>query len=244
MTSDVPFAEFCPLGVDGILVRFGRVLTEDANARALAFRDAVAAANLPGATEIASSLTSVRVAFDPLQTNRAVMSKALADVAQNLSTKPTAPKRQWSIPVAFGTRHAPQLAEAAAISGRSQQDAIRDITTHMTRVIAIGFAPGQPYLGMLPAHWDIPRQSHLTESLPRGALVAAVRQLIIWAADAPTGWRDIGQTAFKVYRPDTPEPFAFAPGDAVGFDLVSDDQMDRLLAQSDPNGGATCKVLS
>ena len=96
---------------------------------------------------------------------------------------------------------------------------------------------------MLPDHWDIPRQSALTESLPRGALITAVRQLIIWAADAPTGWRHIGQTAFRVYLPETPDPFAFQPGDAVQFQAVSDSDFRDIKANRDSNGGARCEVL-
>ncbi len=240
MTTDTP--EFCPLGIDGILVRFARVLTEAANAQALTFRDAVVAANLSGVGEIASSLTSVRVAFDPTLTGRAALLDRLRDIAKDLSVQALRPKRIWHIPVAFGPDYAPQLAEAATLAGVTEDQAVAEITGQDLRVIAIGFAPGQPYLGMLPPHWDIPRQGSLTESLPRGALIAAVRQLIIWAADAPTGWRHIGQTAFEVYRPDAAEPFAFAPGDAVRFARVSDHEFSALH-QGDGNGGARCEVL-
>ncbi len=240
MTGDTP--EFYPLGIDGILVRFARVLTEQANAQALAFRDAVAVAALPGVGEIASSLTSVRVSFDQTVTSRMSLMEQLRDIAQTLSAQALSPKRIWHIPVAFGPDYGPQLAEAAALAGVTEDQAIAEITGQDLRVIAIGFAPGQPYLGMLPPHWDIPRQGSLTESLPRGALIAAVRQLIIWAADAPTGWRHIGQTAFEVYRPDAAEPFAFAPGDAVRFARVSDHEFSALR-QGDGNGGARCEVL-
>jgi KipI family sensor histidine kinase inhibitor len=243
MTTLPPDPELRPLGVDGILVRFARSLSEQANAQALSFRDQVQDAELAGITEVASSLTSVRIGFDPEQTNRRNVTDALQFLIAQHKTPDASPKRLWRIPVAFGPVYAPQLAEAAALAGVTTEQAIADIEAQTVRVIAIGFAPGQPYLGMLPDHWDIPRQSELTESLPRGALICAVRQLIIWAADAPTGWRHIGQTAFRVYLPETPDPFAFTPGDAVKFHAVSDSEFSDIKTNTDTNGGAQCEVL-
>lgn len=243
MTAQPPAPDLRPLGVDGILVRFAQTLSEEANARALSFRDMVQEAALAGVTEVASSLVSVRVGFDPERTNRGAVMHAIKTLIATHKTPDAKPKRLWRIPAAFGPDHAPQLAEAAALAGVTPAQAIAEIEAATTHVIAIGFAPGQPYLGMLPAHWDIPRQTTLTDSLPRGALITAVRQVIIWAADAPTGWRHIGQTAFRVYLPETSQPFAFMPGDAVQFVAVSDTEFSDIKRKPDSNGGATCEVL-
>ncbi|WP_341368121.1 carboxyltransferase domain-containing protein [Yoonia sp. BS5-3] len=235
--------ELLPLGIDGILVRFAQVLSEAANAQALAFKDQMQNVQIDGVTEVASSLTSVRIGFDPAQTTRAAVMQAIRGQLGSAGASTDGPRRIWRIPAAFGPDYAPQLAEAATLAGISRDRAIAEITGQITRVIAIGFAPGQPYLGMLPDHWDIPRQSNLTDHLPRGALICAVRQLIIWGADAPTGWRHIGQTAFRVYLPETGTPFAFEPGDAVQFTPVSDSAFQAIKADSSTNGGARCEVL-
>ncbi len=243
MTADVHAPELRPLGVDGILVRFARVLSEDANARALSFRSLVADAAITGVTEVASSLVSVRVGFDPERTTREIVTKAISALLDTPTATDLGPRRQWRIPAAFSPAFAPQLQEVATLAGITPAQAIADIEATTVRVIAIGFAPGQPYLGMLPDHWNVPRQSELTEGLPRGALITAVRQLIIWAADAPTGWRHIGQTAFRVYLPETSQPFAFEPGDAVQFQAVSDTDFRAIQQNTDTNGGAICEVL-
>lgn len=238
-----PEPELLALGVDGVLVRFARSLSEGANASAISFCDQVKRAAIEGVTEVASSLVSVRVGFDLTRTNRQTVTQALQALIAVHQTTDDAPRRLWRIPAAFGPDFAPQLVEAADLAGVSTAQAIAEIEATTLRVIAIGFAPGQPYLGMLPTHWDIPRQSALTKHLPRGALIAAVRQLIIWAADAPTGWRHIGQTAFRVYLPETSDPFAFEPGDAVQFRAVSDTEFADIQTNTDTNGGATCEVL-
>jgi KipI family sensor histidine kinase inhibitor len=243
MTTPLPEPELRPLGVDGVLVRFARTLTEAANTRAVGFCDQVRAADIPGVTEVASSLVSVRIGFDPQLTNRSAITQAVDALLTAKQVPDNSPKRLWRIPAAFGPTYAPQLNEVATLAGLTPQKAVAQIEATTLRVIAIGFAPGQPYLGMLPPAWDVPRQTTLTDSLPRGALISAVRQLIIWAADAPTGWRHIGQTAFRVYLPETPDPFAFQPGDAVQFSAVSDSDFRDIQANTDTNGGATCEVL-
>ncbi len=243
MTAQQNAPDLRPLGVDGVLVRFARTLTQEANARALSFRDMVQEAGMKGVTEVASSLVSVRIGFDPELTDRHTVTQTIEALIAEHKTPDPQPKRLWRIPAAFGPDHAPQLAEAAALAGLTPAQAVAEIEAATTHVIAIGFAPGQPYLGMLPGHWDIPRQTSLTESLPRGALITAVRQLIIWAADAPTGWRHIGQTAFRVYLPETSQPFAFTPGDAVQFVAVSDAEFKDIKQNPDSNGGATCEML-
>ncbi|WP_108813729.1 5-oxoprolinase subunit B family protein [Loktanella sp. Alg231-35] len=235
--------EICPLGVDGILVRFARNLNDTANARALAFRDQVEAADIAGVTEVAPSLVSVRIGFDPSATDRNAVTTAILTLLAEPMSGDTPPRRLWRIPACFSPDHAAQLAEAAQLAGCTVDQAIAEITTQQVRVMAIGFAPGQPYLGLLPDHWNIPRQSALTDTLPQGALICAVRQLIIWAAEAPTGWRHIGQTAFRVYLPETKQPFALQPGDVVQFAAVSDTDFATIQRDGTTNGGARCEVL-
>jgi inhibitor of KinA len=243
MNTSLTEPELRPLGLDGILVRFARTLTEATNARALGFCEQVKHATITGVTEVASSLVSVRIGFDPHVTNRTCVTLAITELLASEEATENSPKRLWHIPVAFGPTYAPQLGEVAALAGLTPEQAVAEVEATTVRVMAIGFAPGQPYLGMLPPNWNVPRQSTLTDSLPRGALICAVRQLIIWAADAPTGWRHIGQTAFRVYLPETAEPFALEPGDAVQFNAVSDSAFRDIETNTDTNGGARCEVL-
>ena len=92
----------------------------------------------------------------------------------------------------------------------------------------IGFAPGQPYLGELPEAWDIPRQTALTDRVPIGALTVAIRQLVLFSVSTPTGWRHIGQTAFRPFRPDAETPFVLRPGDEVIFEATDRECYERL----------------
>lgn len=231
-------ASFWPLGVDGVLIRFGATFTPAAQAAVTHAAAAIAQAQLAGVGELTPSLVSLRVAFDPAQVDRASLIAALRALLDQPQTPRAARYRHWQIPVGFGPDNAPDLPQVAASLGLSCAQAAAQITAAPLRVLAIGFAPGQPYLGLLPPAWDMPRQDHLTPQMPAGALVTALRQVIIFAASTPTGWRQIGQSGFAVYDAGRDPPFAFAPNDTVQFVAASDGQISALRADPASNGGA------
>jgi KipI family sensor histidine kinase inhibitor len=149
------------------------------------------------------------------------------------------------VPTVYGTDLAPQLEEAATVAGVDPDTAIQELSTSRVRVLTIGFAPGQPYLGELSETWNIPRQQELTKSVPPGSLVIAIRQLIIFTTTSPTGWRHIGQTAFENFRPGADKPFALSPGDELIFPSVSRDEFLKIKQQdASGNGGATAEALT
>lgn len=231
-------------GFNGMLVSFDGKLSEAANRAAISFRSAVENEAWDGVEEVSSSLVSVCLRFDPLHLSHDELHIKLERLlnAQNWfeAGLPTG-RRFWRIPTVFGTDLAPQLGEAAAAAGLSEAEAISSLSNATVRVQTIGFAPGQPYLGELPEVWDIPRQNELTDQIPKGALAVAIRQMVLFSASTPTGWRHIGQTAFKLFQPNSETPFALHAGDELQFHPISIDELRSL--RSDPMGGATFEVM-
>lgn len=235
----------CPIGVDGWLVSFGDRLTEPANRAALAFRAALDRADLPGMVESAAALTSVHVRFDPAAMDHARTRRALQGLLATCdwyaAVLPQG-RRLWRVPTVFGTDLAPQLDDAARLAGLTPEAAVSALCARPLRVQAIGFAPGQPYLGQLPPEWDLPRQKELTPRVPEGAVVVAIRQAIVFSVTTPTGWRHVGQTALRLFRPDHADPFLLRPGDEVLFQPAPPDALDALR-RSGPDGGAVAEML-
>lgn len=244
MTAAPEWPRISTLGVDGFLISFGATLSEPANRAALAFRKAVEDAGWSGVQESSTSLVSTYLRFDPMASSHTEM-RALLEGLVSLKDWFAAPlpdgRKRWRIPTVYGTDLAPQLDEAAQAAGLTRDAAIASISQTCVRVQTIGFAPGQPYLGELPAEWDIPRQTNLTEKIPVGALVVAIRQLVLFSVTTPTGWRHIGQTGFRLFRPETAQPFVLRPGDEVFFDPTTPETLNRM--QDDADGGATCEAL-
>ena len=243
--SDAP--EILPLGPDGVLVRFSNQLSEPANRAALAFRVVVDGAEIAGVIETATSLTSTYLRFQPDVVPRAALEDKLRGLMGErdwLEAKLPEGRTLWRIPATFGGEHGPGLEESADLAGVSPDQAVEELCGARLRVLALGFAPGQPYLGFLPDHWNIPRQSDVTPEVPRGAVVVAVRQVIPFANAAPTGWRQVGQTAFRCFDPALSPPIPLTAGDEVSFVPVTGSRLERLLDEAPPYGGAEREVLA
>jgi KipI family sensor histidine kinase inhibitor len=233
-------------GLSGILVSFGGSLSEASNRAALAFRTSVEARAMEGVVETMASLASVFVRFDPFALPHGKLEGALRDLlaAQDWLQAPLpAGRRFWRVPTVYGTDLAPQLAEAADAAGMSEAQAIDSLSAARVRVLTIGFAPGQPYLGSLGPEWDLPRQTELTPKVPRGALVQAIRQFVLFTNPAPTGWRHVGQTGFTLFQAGASQPFALRPGDEMQFEPVSKPEFLKLCEDDPLRGGAAAEEI-
>ncbi len=218
------------MGLSGLLIRFSDRLTASANSAALACRAALEAENWPEVTETASALASVYLRVDLVRHNEAPLIARLTDwLAARDWSDPALPsgRKLWTIPTVFGGALGPDLDAVAAEVGLTQAQAIEALAEERVRVLTLGFAPGQPYLGLLPPRWDLPRLTGVTDRVPAGALVIAVRQFVLFANPSPTGWRHIGQTRFTCFDRHAADPFPLRPGDEVRF------------APTDPDGLTT-----
>ena len=243
-SQDPTLPAILPLGVDALVVRFSLEPDLNANAAARVFARDLAAGNCEGIDEIVPSLASLMVRFDPARIRRsALVARLRALLARRdwAAISAPAPSRRWVLPAAFGGVYGPQLEEAAGLAGISPAQALDELRNARLSVLAIGFAPGQPFLGLLGEHWDFPRMAELTERVPAGALVVALRQIVLFANASPTGWRHIGRTTFRPFRPEAREAFPLRVGDEVVFDVLDHSAFGELLA-SGAEAGAKARL--
>lgn len=232
------------VGLTGILVTFGDQLSEATNNAALAFQEAVDRLKIDGVTETSTSLVSTCVQFDPTRLSRTALQGQLRELARSRDwsvSKDAVARRLWKVKTSFGGEDGPQLDEVAQLVGLTPEAAINQVLETRVRVITIGFAPGQPYLGTLPRNWDFPRLPDLIPRVPAGSLVVALRQLVLFTNDTPTGWRQIGQTAFRNFEPNSASPFRLRAGDEMEFVRVGQDEMRRCLA--DPTRATAAELV-
>ncbi|WP_185968434.1 allophanate hydrolase subunit 1 [Paracoccus sp. M683] len=248
MPDDMPILvpEALPAGLDGVVIRFSLNPEPRAMAAAQLLAADLAGDAPQGVTEIAPGLVSVLMRFDAAIIARAALMRDALTRAQAVAAHPRAlpaPARRWTIPAAFGGEHGPQLGQIARAIDLSEQAAVDQLCQADLRVLAIGYAPGQPYIGLLPEPWNLPRMSELNPMVPAGAVVSAVRQLVMFTAASATGWRQIARTGFRAFDPDRQDPMPLRAGDAIRYAAVAADQLDGLMARDDGLGGARLEVL-
>ncbi len=245
MTQYAPFPLVRTVGFDGILVTFAEEMAEPANRAALAFRSALDAKGLDGVLETSATLASAYVRFNPLVTLHADIVGQVREVLNQKdwyqAALPTG-RKLWRVPTIYGTDLAPQMEDAATAAGLSVEEAIERLSAARVRVLTIGFAPGQPYLGPLGPEFNIPRLNELTPMVPAGALVLAISQFVLFSGPTPTGWRHVGQTAFRCYRPEKTDSFALTPGDEMQFASVSREEYEHVR-QTNPDGATWQEIV-
>lgn len=236
------FPHITTVGLTGLLVRFADRLDGPSNRGAIALRGAIESAGWEGVQEVCTSLASTYLGFDPDKVSHAELTDRLhALLATKDWTEAPLPagRTLWHVPASFGGEDGPQLEEAAHLAGCSAAEAVAQFTAAPVQVLTLGFTAGQPYLGTLPPAWDIPRQTGLTPRVPASSLVVAVRQFVLFAAPATTGWRQVAQTDFPCIRLGQNPTFPLKPGDLMQFHaMTTAEREDRTGADATGMGGA------
>lgn len=239
--------EVLRLGLDALVVRFATSFSAPANRAARALAADLDRAPLPGQCEVAPGLGSVLIRFARSETSaEALQAALLARLAAPQTPDPEAAAetgRRWTVPAAFGGAAGPHLAELAQTLNRTEAALIAELCATELQVLALGFAPGQPYLGLLPEPWQVPRRATLTPRVAPGAITAALRQIVLFAAPSPTGWHVLGRAALRPFAPEASRPFLLSPGDRLRFQPADAAEIDALAAKGDPAGGAKLDFL-
>lgn len=205
------------LGDAALTLEFGERIDPAVNARVMAARDVLAAAALPGITDLVPTYRSLTVHFDPLATDRSALIEHLHAAAEAMQ-KSALTGRYFEIPVRFGGADGPDLDEVAKTTGRSADEIIDTLCGLELRVYLIGFLPGFPYMGDLPDWLRLPRRATPRTAVPPNSVAIAGPQAAVYPWQSPGGWHLLGRTTVQMFDADNAErPALLAPGDTVRF---------------------------
>ncbi|MCM2306917.1 MAG: 5-oxoprolinase subunit PxpB [Sulfuritalea sp.] len=230
------------LGDGALTLEFGDRIDPALNAQVIAARDALAALQLEGISDVVPAWRSLTVHFDPLRLDRELLSRHLLECAQAKAQelalagpRSGIPGRQgptrWRIPVVFGDEFGPDLAAVAQATGRSEAQIIEALCATDLRVFLIGFLPGFPYLGELPDWLRLPRLATPRAAVPANSLAIAGAQAAIYPWQSPGGWHLLGRTPVRLFDVDNVgRPALLAPGDSVRFTPIARAEFERLAA--------------
>lgn len=149
----------------------------------------------------------------------------LLDIAKLEPAVTDAPQIQVPVCYDFGF-DIPYLCERTGLN-RTQ---LIDMHSSLTyEVWMIGFMPGFPYLGELPAPLRIERKKSPDLSIPAGSIAIAEEYVGIYPFDSPGGWHVIGRTPLKIVDYKREAPWTFDYGMNVRFEPVSASEFERML---------------
>ena len=210
---------FTSAGDSAILVRFGDGLNIDlqANRRAHALAQRLAAAPLEGAGEAVPGYATLLVHYDPLRLDEAQMLEWLREQAAQAAAQQLPAPRRVEVPVRYGGADGPDLDDVARQAGLPPAEVVRLHAAGEYPVYFLGFMPGFPYLGGLDARLATPRLATPRARVPAGSVGIAGPQTGIYPLESPGGWRIIGRTPLCLFDPAADPPALLAPGDIVVF---------------------------
>ncbi|VYU68861.1 5-oxoprolinase subunit PxpB [Metakosakonia massiliensis] len=125
--------------------------------------------------------------------------------------------RTVEIPVVYGGEAGPDLPIVAEYAGLSPSQVVGLHASIDYVVWFLGFQPGFPYLGGLPAQLATPRRAEPRVSVPAGSVAIGGAQTGIYPLSTPGGWNLIGRTELPLFNPTLAEPVLLRPGDTVRF---------------------------
>jgi KipI family sensor histidine kinase inhibitor len=226
-----PQVRFLSHGDTALAVEFGDRIDRAVSERVLALHDRLAQTPPPGVVELLPTFRSLLVHYDPLRTSRAELSQLLERMLQGLEgTSPAS--RRWSIPVCYDPAYGLDLQEVASRTGLDPAEVIARHCSVVYHVYMIGFTPGYPYMGDLPAELELPRREDPRTRVPAGSVAIATTMTAVYTLPSPGGWHILGRTPVPLWNRTRNPPALLAPGDKVTFVPIPVDEFERIARQA------------
>jgi KipI family sensor histidine kinase inhibitor len=221
---------FLASGDTALVVEFGDRMDRHISALVLNLRRRVQEAGIAGISEAVPTFRSLMVHYDPLVVRARELEARLVPLFQGLEAEALVGQR-WLFPTCYeGGDYAPDLADVAVAAGLTQAEVVAMHASVEHLVYAIGFLPGQAYMGDLPPALDLPRRTSPRIQVTAGSVAIAIGQTTVYSHDSPGGWHIIGRTAVPLFEPTRDQPALLSPGDTVRFVAVSRAVYDDMRA--------------
>ena len=196
---------------------------------ALRLAEAVRGAGAPWLIDVVQAYTSVAVFFDLGQTTFAQVAEWLRKLENTKATGTSVEGRFHRIPCCYEFEL--DLGRVVEHTGLTGEEVIRLHLASEYTVYAIGFCPGFPYLGYLPAPLcGVPRLPAPRLRVEPGSVGLTGRQTGIYTEARPGGWNLLGQTPLELVNVQD-NYFPLHTGDRVRFERIDTTEFKHLLGQ-------------
>jgi KipI family sensor histidine kinase inhibitor len=131
------------------------------------------------------------ISFDPSRIGFDALARRVSGLLVDATAAPRA-GRLWRLPVCYDPEVAPDLADAARRAGMAPEAFVSRHSGMIHHVYMLGFLPGQPYLGDLPAELALPRLETPRTRVAAGSVGVASRMTCVFPNEPPCGLNVIG----------------------------------------------------
>jgi len=234
--SSAPAPRLLPLGDTAWTVELGTGISPDLNARVKGLADRVEQARhadplLACVTDVVPTFRSLTVHFNPLEADTTALGEHLLALAQGAGHG-IQQGRLWHLPVCFDEDFAPDLPRVAESKGISTTEVIQHLLAATLRVYMIGFQPGFPYMGGVPAELHMPRLPAPRQKVPAQSVAVAGEMCSVYPWESPGGWNLLGRTPVVLFDlRHTDQPAMLAAGDEVRWHAVDRQTHDALASE-------------
>lgn len=238
--DDMPAPRLLALGDCAWTVQFGHKICPEIHARVIGMAERLAAIRQNDPTwaavcDVVPTFRSLTVHFDPLSADADALGRALLTLAQTISPQPAhgVQGRLWHLPACFDAEFAPDLPSLAAAKGLRVDEVIDRLLQTVFRVYMIGFLPGFPYMGGLPAELAWPRRASPRPRVPAHSLAVAGEMCAVYPWDSPGGWHLLGRTPVPLFDlRHADEPAMLRAGDRVRWYAIDRADYEWQFEQS------------
>lgn len=221
-----------PLGDAALYAEFSRALDLRTNAALQAVAALLRKRAPVWVRDVVPSLGGLALHFDP---DHADLPELPLQVAAGLlrdclraAERAGDAARALEVPVCYDPEFGLDLEVVAAQTGLDAPEIVRRHTAVEHRVLMVGFAPGQPYIGGLDARLAVPRRATPRTRVPAGSIAIANAQTTVYPFEIAGGWNVLGRTPLRVFDPRREPPSLFLPGDRVRFVPISRERFETL----------------
>ncbi|MCX5824122.1 MAG: 5-oxoprolinase subunit PxpB [Deltaproteobacteria bacterium] len=213
------------MGDRSLLVELGEEISPTTNALVQDLMQRLESAAIPGIRELVPAYRSLLVTYNPLVISSAALQSRITAVAGDTRRLSAPASKLVTVPVVYGVAGGPDLESVAAHLRIDAEEIIRLHTRTIYRVYMIGFMPGFPYMGELPAALAMQRRRTPRTRVAKGSVGIAQRQTGIYPVDSPGGWQIIGWTPIELFDPHRRPPSLLEMGDTVKFEAVRPEEV-------------------
>ena len=215
-------------GDASLLIEFGREISPEINAKITATVQLMKEQHIEGVVDVIPAFCSLLINYDPRVLSYDELKKRMKRLLKMDIKTGESRKRVFEIPVCYGGKYGPDLANIAEHAGLTEEEVIKIHSSRDYLIYMLGFLPGFCYLGGLDERIHTPRLANPRLKINAGSVGIGGSQTGIYPLDSPGGWQLMGMTPVKTYDPDREVPILLSAGDYIRFIPVEEEEYLRI----------------